>query len=41
MFEQAYEDQGVEHGGLNMFGLGSDIGIGVTLLDEVCHCECG
>jgi len=47
---QAYGNQGVECGGLNRFGpqklaclnawhIGSGlVGIGVALLEEVCHC---
>ena len=45
MFEQAYGGLGVECGGLNMLGPGSGtmrrcglVGVGVTSLEEVCHC---
>ena len=48
MFEQAYEGQGVECGGLNILGLGNGIirrcglvVVGVALLKEVCHCGSG
>ena len=44
MFEQACGGQGVECGGLNMLGPGSGtirrrglVGVGVALLEEVCH----
>ena len=48
MFEQDYEGQEVECGGLNMldprkwhykrWGL---VEVGVVLLEEVCYCGCG
>ena len=44
MFEQAYGGQGMEYGDLNMLGSGSGtirrcglVGVGVALLEEVCH----
>ena len=48
VFEQAYGDQGVECGGLNMLGQGSGtirrcglVGISVALLEELCNCGGG
>jgi hypothetical protein len=48
MFEQAYGGQGVEGGDLNILGPGSGtikrcdiVGIGVALLEELCHCGVG
>ena len=48
MFEQAYGGQGVEYDGLYMLSLepGTDrrcglVGVGVALLEEVCHCGHG
>ena len=45
MFEQAYGGQGVKCGSLNMLGPGigttrkcGSVGVGVALLEEVCHC---
>jgi len=44
VFEQVFGGQGVECGGLNMLGPGSGtirrsglVGVGVALLEELCH----
>jgi len=48
MYQELKGQQGIESGGLRMFGPGSGtlrrcdlVVVDVTLLDEVCHCESG